>query len=229
MFHTQDRPGEWCRRHESSPLPYGGRVEPTARLGDHGKGSRRTQLRTQERRRALIQAGVDVLAADGWSALTSRAVAERARATPSLVHYHFGDQAGLKRSIASAVVEDAFEPVLTALLSAESWAEGVGTVLENASRSDDDPARISAALFAASVHDDEVALVLRQALADARLRLVPWLNNQGVKNPEGLALVIVALLDGLQLHRLIDSRLSLEEASRAVSSDMRHAQSPGED
>jgi hypothetical protein len=61
-----------------------------------------------------------------------------------------------------------------------------------------------------------VGELLRQALADARARLVPWLSATGEAEPEGLATLLVATLDGLVLHRLLDPALDLGHVAGAA-------------
>ncbi len=174
------------------------------------------QLRGARRREALVEAGTALLAERGWAALTSRAVAERASAPPGLVHYHFGDLATLRREIAAAGVAGAFEPVLAALLGAPSWLAGVAAVIRTSQAATPEQARVSGELIAASLHDTDVAALMRGALADARTRLMPWLEGLGIDEPEGTATAILALLDGLLLHSLIDPALPLAAVATAM-------------
>jgi AcrR family transcriptional regulator len=50
-------------------------------------------------RNLILEAARDVLAADGYSGTTTRAVAERAGVQLSLVHYHFGGKKGLLAAV----------------------------------------------------------------------------------------------------------------------------------
>lgn len=164
-----------------------------------------------------MQAGLQLLAAKGWSGVTARAVAERAGTHQGLVHYHFGGLPPLKRAVAAAAVQEAFEPALAVLTAADSWPAGMAAVLRAAAQhSDPATARISAELVAASLQDPEVGDLMRQTLADARARLVPWLAGAGADQPEGLATLLIAALDGLLLHRLLDPALALEQVAGAA-------------
>lgn len=164
-----------------------------------------------------MRAGLELLAERGWGGLTARAVAERAGTHQGLVHYHFGGLPALKRSVAAAAVQQAFEPVLTVLTAADSWPAGMAAVVRaTAAHRNPGAARISAELIAASLQDAEVGDLMRQTLADARARLVPWLAGTGVTQPEGLATLLVAALDGLLLHRLLEPALDLEQVADAV-------------
>jgi AcrR family transcriptional regulator len=171
--------------------------------------SRTTRLRGERRREALIQAGTELLAERGWAALTSRAIAERADAPPGLVHYHFGDLPTLKRDIAAAAVADAFEPALAVLTTHSDWGAGLADAARATSQMTPEQSRVNAELIAAAMHDAQVAALMQAALADARARLVTWLTAQAAAEPEGLATLIVALLDGLVLHRIIDPGLDV--------------------
>ncbi|MGY1603115.1 TetR/AcrR family transcriptional regulator [Geodermatophilus sp. SYSU D00815] len=173
--------------------------------------------RGARRREQLVQAGLDLLAERGWAGLTTRAVAERAGTHPGLVHYHFGGLLALKRAVAAAAVQEAFEPALAVLTTADSWPAGMATVVRAAAEhTDAATARLSAELIAASLQDAEIGDLMRQTLADARARLVPWLAGTGADRPEGLATLLVAALDGLLLHRLLDPALALEAVAEAA-------------
>lgn len=179
--------------------------------------ARDTQERSLRRRGDLLAAGVALLGERGWHGVTSRAVAERAGTHAGLVHYHFGGLPSLKREVAAAAVAAAFEPVLTSLTRHDDWHAGLAAVVGEVGELPPAQARVSAELIAAAMHDEQVADVLRAALADARGRLVPWLTRAGAAEPAGLAVVVVAALDGLLLHRLVDPGLPLQPAASAVA------------
>ncbi len=171
------------------------------------------------RREQLVAAGLELLAERGWPGLTARAVAERAGTHQGLVHYHFGGLPSLKRAVAGAAVREAFEPALSVLTAASSWPAGLAAVVRGAAvHGEPRTARITAELVAASLQDPEVGELVRRALADARARLVPWLADAGETEPEGLATLVLAALDGLALHRLVDRALALERV--AVAADV---------
>ena len=173
--------------------------------------------RGAQRRNGLLRAGLELLAEEGWSGLTARAVAARAGTHQGSVHYHFGGLAELKRAVAAAAVREAFEPVLSVLSAASSWPAGLAAAVRSAAdHGEPRTARITAELVAASVRDPVVGELVRQALADARARLVPWLSATGEAEPEGLATLLVATLDGLVLHRLLDPALDLGHVAGAA-------------
>jgi AcrR family transcriptional regulator len=164
-----------------------------------------------------VDAGLELLIERGWSAVTARAVAERAGTHPALLHHHFGGLPAFKRAVAAAAVHEAFEPVMAVLEAADSWPAGLAAAVRHADQhSTPTTARISAELVAASVQDPEIGTLMKLTLADARGRLAPWLAGKGAGHPEGLATLLVAVLDGLLLHRLLDPSLDLVAVADAA-------------
>jgi AcrR family transcriptional regulator len=164
-----------------------------------------------------VGAGLELLVERGWSAVTARAVAERAGTHPALLHHHFGGLPAFKRAVAAAAVHEAFEPAMAVLKAADSWPAGLAAAIRHADQhSDPTTARIGAELVAAAIQDPEIGTLMDLALADARGRLVPWLASKGTRHPEGLATLLVAVLDGLLLHRLLDPALDLVEVADAA-------------
>lgn len=214
----------FCQERCAARRSYGGRV-PDRRRPDRTAPApaRDTQERSLRRRESLLAAGVALLGERGWHGITSRGVAERAGTHAGLVHYHFGGLPTLKREVAAAAVAAAFEPALASVTGHEDWRAGLAEVVREIGEVPPAQARASAELIAAAMHDEQVAEVLRAALADARDRLVPWLAGAGAAEPEGLATLVVAALDGLLLHRLVDPGLPLHPAASAVEALPRRA------
>ncbi len=216
-------PVRGVRRSGRSGRPYGDRV-PVHRDDDPDAAE---PSRGARRREQLVSAGLALLAEEGWSGLTARAVAARAGTHPGLVHYHFGGLPALKHAVAAAAALEAFEPVLIALTSADSWSAGLGAAVRPVTgHGDPRTARISAELVAASLQDAAVGDLMRRTLADARARLVPWLVGTGAEHPEGLATLLVAALDGLVLHRLLDPALALDQVADAADALAGHDAPP---
>ncbi len=185
--------------------------------GNDGDGGPAGSARGVLRREQLVRAGLELLAETGWTGLTARAVAARAGTHQGLVHYHFGGLPTLKREIAGAAVREAFEPAVSVLTAASSWPAGVAAVVRStAEQWDPRLARITAELVVASLQDPEVGKLVRRTLADARARLVPWLTAAGEPRPDGLATLLLAALDGLVLHRLVEPGLGFAEVAAAA-------------
>lgn len=174
--------------------------------------------RGARRRAQLVAAGLELLIDQGFSAVTARAVAERAGTHPALLHHHFGGLPAFRRAVAAAAVRDAFEPAIALLTAAGSWQAGIAAVVRRADEDDDlATRRVTAELIAAALQDEEVADLLRRTLAETRSRVVPWLVAQGVEHPKELATLLVALLDGLLLHKLLEPSLDLAAAADAAA------------
>lgn len=186
-----------------------GAAQVEGRVTD-GRGSRR--------REQLLRAGIELLGEVGWSGVTARAVAQRAGTHAGLLHHHFGGLPQFKRGVAAAAVRQLAAPALAQLTTSPDWAAGLASVVRaTAQQTDIQAARVSAELIAASLHDPEVAELMRGALAEARRELVPWLDRTGATDPEGLAVLVIATLDGLLLHRLVDPGLPLDDVANAAA------------
>lgn len=183
--------------------------------------------RGRRRREQLVEAGLALLHEAGWASLTTRAIAERSGANAGLVHYYWDGLSGLKAEVARAAVARAFEPAVDLLTSSPSWQEGMAAVVRAGGHLRPEDTRSGAELMAAALHEPAVAEVVREALTDTRARLSGWLTSAGVEDPLGTATLVVAALDGLLLHRLVDPDLPLSEAADAVSSWGDVAPAPG--
>ena len=163
-----------------------------------------------------MQAGVELLGEDGWAALTTRAIAGRCGANPALVHYYWDGLPGLRAEIARRALDGAVDPALDLLTSAGSWPEGLAAVARAGLAPTPEQTRTSAELMVAALRDPAVAAVVQEALTRARTRVQTWLAGAGANQPEGVAVLLLATLDGLLLHRLVDPHLPLEAASAAA-------------
>lgn len=209
------------------------------KAGD-GESSQGTSTRGRRRREQLLDAGVALLTEGGWPAVTTRAVAERAGANLGLVHYHFGGRSQLHQAIARRAGEQVFGPLTTALLA----AEGVDDLLERLAATvvasplaapGPEPDRVAAArltveLMAGAVRDPAVGEVLRRDMAAARARLTEWLATHAPDAPQGAAALLMALVDGLLTHHLLDPAAGTGQAVDALTRYVRGdaSQQPGD-
>lgn len=65
-----------------------------------------------------MRIGLDLLAEGGWPAITARAVADRARIRPGLLHHYFNGLPGLHVAVAQRASEMIIDPVVDALVDA---------------------------------------------------------------------------------------------------------------
>jgi AcrR family transcriptional regulator len=169
-------------------------------------------------RSQILEAARDVLAADGYSGTTTRAVAERAGVQLSLVHYHFGG----KRGLLAAVLEHENERLLgrqQALYAkeeplAEKWRTACAYLQEDLRSG---YVRILWELWTAGLTDDDLAGRWRDAMAEWRLLLedvvTRWAEALGVElpmSPRALATLVANAFQGAEVEIL--AGVSEEEA-----------------
>lgn len=105
--------------------------------------------RRAERRRRLLDAGIDVIGGEGWAATTVRGVCERARLTPRYFYEEFEDLDAL----AVAVFDEAFATTTATVVAAIAEAPGdidarVRAAIETAFLAVTDDPRLARVLFA---------------------------------------------------------------------------------
>lgn len=164
----------------------------------------------EQTRSRLMTAAVELIAERGWGAVTTRMVAERAGLRPGLVHYHF-------RSVTDLLIDASLESAraeyaaviagMTAVSGPEAMSQLLGAI---GAYSTTNPASLAMTemMLAASRHE-RLRDALRRFAAEARAMLTGWFREHtAVADPEATATTILALLDGLILHRMIDPGLS---------------------
>ena len=175
--------------------------------------------RGDRRRRELADAALALLVEGGWAAVTTRAVAERAGANLGLVHYHFGGLAGLRLATVRRAEEEMFSPVVDALVSGADVVDVLRTLAGHPL--DARTTRLAVELTEGALRDPDVGRVLRDGLRRARDAYAESLRRRRPAWPatrsEGVATLVVALLDGLVLHRALDEGLDVSAAAGALS------------
>ncbi|HZE39478.1 MAG TPA: TetR family transcriptional regulator [Stackebrandtia sp.] len=157
-------------------------------------------------RERLLAAAAELIAERGWTAVSTRVLAERAGVRPGLVHYHFASLQDLLRQAAVAamgrVVAETSPPsegvddpaaVLDALTSALDAYEGR-----------DPTSLLFIETYLASTRDPELRELIAAMLNDFRHGVAEVLRGSGVAEPEATAVVLVAALDGYLLHKALD-------------------------
>jgi len=180
------------------------------------------RARGEQRRDELVAAGVALLAEEGWAGLTHRAVAARANANPGLVHYYFNGSDGLRVAVAREAASDSIGAVFNQVLEARDDVELVRAIADAVSGARQDAAagRVTAELVSAAFSAPQIAEVIRAEFARGRERVQEWL---GVRHPElttdlvrGTAALMVAAVDGLVLHLVLDPDLQVGGIAEAV-------------
>ncbi|WP_165964260.1 TetR/AcrR family transcriptional regulator [Actinomadura sp. KC216] len=184
----------------------------------------------------LLEAAVAVMAESGWSAVTSRVVAERARANNALVHYYFGSVDALRKAAVMHAVEKELEGPVEAILQAgdalDGVAEAIGGLLERGPGTAQQRVLVEALMQ--GLRDEELREGgIRQIRAFRDLLAARLAADRDAgrlradADPEGLAVVLGALLDGLLLHVLIDPGTGAAAATRGLLALLRPAGAGG--
>ncbi len=179
-------------------------------------------------RQRLSRAAAELIAEQGWGAVTTRSVADRAGVNKALVHYHFGS---VDLLLVSAVAE-AFSAEVSAgvevVLGPEDPADGLVAFGRWLAERPGDPGNdriLLEALSQATLREDVRALFV-PALAEFRAALGARFAAQGIRDAEALATAIGALLDGIAIHRALDPGVDPASTLTAVAALLRAAR-PG--
>lgn len=199
-----------------------GTPEPGGPAGQGpGAAARRRGGDAQQR---LVAAATEVIAERGWLGVTTRLVATRAGLNPGLVHYHFGSVENLRRAAAAAAGQGVMEGPLGQMFATGDLAAGLAATVRALGELDwEDPQMrvlLEASLYA--THDRELGAVMAGLLSDLRTDLARRIEESVAAgrmrpcDPVATAALLAALLDGVGLHRLLDTDLDLEAMARAL-------------
>ena len=161
-------------------------------------------------RRRLLDAAVALIVERGWTAVSTRIVAERAGVAPGLVHYHFSSvQALLSEAAVGAMREvgATLEPALAAASTPVEAMTGLASALDPYT-GDDPMSVLFTEAYLAATRDDALRAAVTEVITDFRARLADWLGTHGVEAPEATAAVVGAAIDGLVLQRALDPTLT---------------------
>lgn len=161
--------------------------------------------RGREVRQRLTDAAVELIPERGWSAVSTRMLAERAGVTASVVHYHYPSLQALLTEAACGVLRQVLAEAADALEAASTPADGVDAMLASVEHfSGDDPASLLAVeAYLAASRDDELHRQVSGLVAELVRRLAGWLDERSVPAPEETAAVLAGAVDGLLLQRAL--------------------------
>ncbi|MFI6291999.1 TetR/AcrR family transcriptional regulator [Nonomuraea sp. NPDC050790] len=169
-----------------------------------------------------MAAGIALLCEEGWPAVTTRGVAERAGTNAGLIHYHFGGLPGLHAAIARAAGELVIGPLVAELLQAVDARAALGRIRDMLGQTtgDERATRLAVEVIAGAARDPALGQVLREQLRAARQRIGDLLGRLYPAWPEerraGAAVLVTAAIDGLMLHHLLDPELPVGQAVSAA-------------
>lgn len=170
-------------------------------------------------RERLLDAAAALVAEQGWGAVTTRAVAERAGVNPGLVHYHFDSIEDLRVTASTSAVERSLE-TLAGLREDRSVVESLGSAIEAmiAETRDGPMAVLTAELLVRAGRDDRIRDWMAGLLSRLRAELETAIRG-GIDrgelepvDPEALAVLLAAVVDGLLLHVIADPVLPIRPA-----------------
>jgi AcrR family transcriptional regulator len=166
----------------------------------------------------ILDAAKRVLARDGFRGLTFETIAKEAGENPALIRYHFGSKAGLLTALVDSVMyQEAVELIeqLTAVPAGDERRKEL-LALHEGLPEDTDAYRNFFELVPHILRDDELEPHLR-GLFDWYRKLDAWaLKDAGDTEPAAhiapMALLTVAIADGIALQKLADPDLDFEPA-----------------
>lgn len=179
--------------------------------------------RGRARRDQLVQIGLDLLAEGGWAAITARAVADRARTRPGLLHHYFNGLPGLHVAVAQRASEMIIDPVVDALLAAPDTPAALQALRDLVPDmiAGERNLRLAAELLVRALRDPRMGAERRDWSRAVRGRIAGRLEQLCPDWPrerrEGTAMLFTAMLDGLMLQLILDPDLSTDPALSATA------------
>lgn len=154
-------------------------------------------------RERLLNAAAELIPERGWTAVSTRILAERAGVTPSVVHYHFPSLSSLLSEAATSRMRELLAGLNELMESTRSPGDAIETMLASVEEYTgvDASSLLFIEAYLASTRDDELRERIGELVAEFRQRFGQWLDQHGVPAPFETAAVLAACVDGLLLHR----------------------------
>ncbi|WP_433868538.1 TetR/AcrR family transcriptional regulator [Saccharopolyspora sp. CA-218241] len=159
--------------------------------------------RGHEVRQRLLTAATELIPERGWTAVSTRILAERAGVTPSVVHYHFPSLPALLNEAVVGLMRKVLADVDGFLGAVATPAEAVDAMLTSVDRytGDDPTSLLFIEAYLAATRDEQLRGEIGVVVAEFRQRFGRWLGERGVSAPTETAAALIAVVDGLLLHR----------------------------
>ena len=184
-----------------------------------------TQPDNDTSRKKILDAATFLIAELGWSAVTTRRIAERAGVNNALIHYYFGTKNALLIEAASTMFADEFGGPMTRMAAAPTFSESIRAYVDYLRVIEDHGPGVIVTVEAMlrGVRDEVVLSWMEGLLSGAREmleQLVIAAQERGELpadlDPGGAATVLAALLDGLVLYRLVFPDLDLDAVESSL-------------
>lgn len=172
--------------------------------------SRNAVERGRNVRLQLLNTATQLIAELGWSAVSTRILAERAGVTPGLVHYHFPSLQALLRDAALGMMSDLLSTAGALLENTRTLDAGLDLLLGSldAYTGTDPASLLFTETYLAATRDETLRGELIALVAEFRQQLARWLAEHGASAPDETASVLSATIDGVILHRALNPELS---------------------
>ncbi|OJF16028.1 TetR/AcrR family transcriptional regulator [Couchioplanes caeruleus] len=164
-----------------------------------------TAERGRQARQRLLQAATELIAERGWSAISTRMLAERAGVAPGVVHYHFTSVQALLSEAALQAARSLTAQAGPVLAGARSADEALTVLLAmlDGSGGTDAVSVLFVETYLAAARDEALQSALGEVIAEFRRQLADRLAAHAVPDPAATAAVLAAAVDGVILHRTL--------------------------
>lgn len=172
-------------------------------------------------RERLVAATEELIGEVGWGRVTTRQVAGRAGVNHALIHYYFGSLETLMAKAAEESVTAVFEQMDALVLGSPDLGEGIHDALTwlGALNRRGGTWAAYADLLAHCQRDPRLREQYVEATAELRAAVSSRLRGRARRRTkDGVALTVVAALDGLLAQYLLDPTLDLDAAADALAS-----------
>lgn len=161
--------------------------------------------RGREVRQRLLRAAVELIAERGWTAVTTRVLAERAGVAPGVVHYHFSSMQALLVEAAVGAARGLGRQMNQMLAGAGNADEALSLMfgMLDAYTGTDPMSVLFVEAYLAATRDEQLRQALGAVIGEVRQQLGDFLDAHGVPDPEVTALALTAAIDGVLLHRAL--------------------------
>jgi AcrR family transcriptional regulator len=194
------------------------------KTGDAMTDTPRTGRSSAATRAKLTRAAAELIAEQGWGRVTTRAVAERAGLPHGAVSYHFrGKQDLLIESCLAAFAEAVPFEDYAAQLGIGDLIDMIGSQVGEGLESQAFLARLMFEAMREAERDESLRERLGAMVTQYREALVAVVRAEQERgavpasvSPEGVAMLVTAVGDGLFLHALLDPDLDVAGALNAL-------------
>jgi AcrR family transcriptional regulator len=164
-----------------------------------------TANRGRRVRQRLLATASELIAERGWTAVSTRMIAERAGVTAGVVHYHFASVQALLREAALSVIEGMLDQMVPALANAGAADEALGMMLGFLDEYDgrDPTSLLITETYLAAARDESLRQALGSSVERFRQVLADRLATTGVEAPQVTSALLAAAIDGVVLHRAL--------------------------